>query len=87
MKGLKHRPIESFTTTQKVSEAKERIALLGKFINLEHAVDGLKDMVTKEAMEKENIAHQLNKALSDLDMWRKNMKWRGWLAQASSSSF
>ena len=37
-------------------EAKERIALLGKFRNLEHNVDGLKEMLSDEALE-ENIAH------------------------------
>ena len=58
-------------------EAKERIALLGKFRNLEHNVDGLKDMLSDEALGKANIAHQLNKALGDVDMWRKKYELEG----------
>ena len=58
-------------------EAKERIALLGKFRNLEHNVDGLKEMLSDEALGKENIAHQLSKALGDVDMWRKKYELEG----------
>ena len=58
-------------------EAKERIALLGKFRNLEHNVDGLKEMLSDESLGKENIAHQLSKALGDVDMWRKKYELEG----------
>ena len=58
-------------------EAKERIALFGKFRNLEHNVDGLKDMLSDEALGKENMTHQLNKALGDVDMWRKKYELEG----------
>merc|ERR1712002_1304237 len=55
------------------NEAKERVNLLGKYRNLEHAADGLK----------ENLARQLSKALGDADMWRQKYEIDG-LGKAES---
>ena len=52
------------------SEAKERVSLLGKFRNLEHAADGLRENYDEELGAKENLARQLSKALGDVEMWR-----------------
>ena len=58
-------------------EATERIALLGKFRNLEHNVDGLKEVLSDVSLEKENLSHQLGKAHGDADMWRKKYEIDG----------
>merc|ERR1719500_908658 len=63
------------------SEAKERVSLLGKYRNLEHAYDGLKDNYDEEVGAKENLARQLSKALGDADMWRQKYEIEG-LAKA-----
>ena len=62
-------------------EAKERVSLLGKFRNLEHEADGLKQNFDEEAVSKENAGRQLNKALGDADMWRQKYEIDG-LAKA-----
>merc|ERR1712098_203461 len=59
------------------NEAKERVNLLGKFRNLEHAADGLKENYDEEVSSKENLARQLNKALGDADMWRQKYEIDG----------
>ena len=38
-------------------EAKEIIALIGKFWNLDYNVDGFKEMLSDEVLGKENKAH------------------------------
>jgi len=62
-------------------EAKERVSLLGKFRNLEHEADGLKQNFDEEAVGRENVGRQLNKALGDADMWRQKYEIDG-LAKA-----
>merc|ERR1712121_65625 len=59
------------------NEAKERVNLLGKYRNLEHAADGLKENYDEEVSSKENLARQLNKALGDADMWRQKYEIDG----------
>merc|ERR1712158_78163 len=58
-------------------EAKERVSLLGKFRNMEHMADGLKENYDEEVCSKENLARQLNKALGDADMWRQKYEIDG----------
>merc|ERR1712045_760650 len=58
-------------------EAKERVSLLGKFRNMEHMADGLKENYDEEVCAKENLARQLNKALGDADMWRQKYEIDG----------
>merc|ERR1712158_256744 len=58
-------------------EAKERVSLLGKYRNMEHMADGLKENYDEEVCAKENLARQLNKALGDADMWRQKYEIEG----------
>merc|ERR1711874_603097 len=62
-------------------EAKERVALLGKYRNLEHEAEGLKASFEEETAGKENLFRQLNKALGEADMWRQKYEIDG-LAKA-----
>merc|ERR550519_979600 len=55
----------------------ERVSLLSKFRNLEHEADGLKQNYDEEAVGKENVGRQLNKALGDADMWRQKYEIDG----------
>ena len=59
------------------NEAKERVSLLGKFRNMEHMADGLKENYDEEVGAKENLARQLNKALGDSDMWKQKYEIDG----------
>jgi len=63
------------------SEAKERVALLAKYRNLEHEADGLKSHLDEESGSKDNIGRQLNKALGEADMYRQKYEIDG-LAKA-----
>merc|ERR1712038_2245488 len=58
-------------------EAKERVSLLGKYRNLEHELDGLKQSFDEEVGSKENIARQVGKAQGDADMWRQKYEVDG----------
>merc|ERR550519_1005374 len=58
-------------------ESKERQALLGKFRNAEHEVDGMKEHMEEEIGAKDNINRQLNKAASEADMWRCKYEQEG----------
>merc|ERR1711962_1667888 len=59
------------------NEAKERVALLGKFRNLEHAADGLRENYDEEIACKDNLSRQLSKALGDADMWKQKYQIDG----------
>merc|ERR1712088_794139 len=58
-------------------EAKERHSLLGKFKNLEHEVDGIKEQLDEESAAKEDIQRLLNKAVQESDMWRQKYESEG----------
>merc|ERR1719394_2079912 len=58
-------------------EAKERVSLLGKFRNMEHMADGLKENYDEEVCAKDNLLRQLNKALGDADMWKQKYEIDG----------
>merc|ERR1719234_956226 len=58
-------------------EAKERLSLLGKFRNMEHAADGLKENYAEELASKENLNRQLKKARDDADMFRQRYEVDG----------
>merc|ERR1712110_133580 len=58
-------------------EAKERGSLLGKYRNLEHEVDGLKQAFDEEVGAKDNVARQVGKAQGDADMWRQKYEIDG----------
>merc|ERR1719282_623815 len=58
-------------------EAKERVSLLGKYRNLEHELDGLKQGHDEEVGAKENVIRQCMKAQGDADMWRQKYEIDG----------
>merc|ERR1711988_791423 len=58
-------------------EAKERVSLLGKYRNLEHELDGLKQGHDEEVGAKENCLRQCGKAQGDADMWRQKYEIDG----------
>merc|ERR1719394_346867 len=58
-------------------EAKDRVALLGKYRNLEHSAGGLKENLDEELSQKENLERQLTKAVSDGEMWRQRYEKEG----------
>merc|ERR1739848_365689 len=59
------------------NEAKERAALLGKFKNLEHELDGVKDHLDEESGIKEDLLRQVAKANNESDMWRGKYETEG----------
>ena len=59
------------------SEAKERVALLGRYRNMEHEADGLKENYNDEMGSRENCARQLVKALGEADAWRQKYEIDG----------
>ena len=68
----KNQLISQLDEAKKVAdeEARERQNLLGKFKNLEHELDGIKEQLEEEAGLKEDSLRQLNKANQEADMWR-----------------
>merc|ERR1719277_440014 len=58
-------------------EAKERVSLLGKYRNLEHELDGLKQGHDEEVGAKENVMRTVTKAQGDADMWRQKYEIDG----------
>merc|ERR1719175_568691 len=58
-------------------EGKDRVALLGKFRNLEHSAGGLRENLDEEISQKENLARQLEKAVNDGEMWRQKYEKEG----------
>merc|ERR1719297_798537 len=58
-------------------EAKERVSLLGKYRNLEHELDGLKQAHDEEVGAKDNVNRQVAKAQGDADMWRQKYEIDG----------
>ena len=59
------------------NEAKERVSLLGKFRNLEHESEGLKQNLDEEGGVRENITRNLKKAMEDADTWRQKFEIDG----------
>merc|ERR1711971_908413 len=62
-------------------EAKERHALLGKFKNVEHELDGIKEQLEEETGGKDDVLRQVAKAVQEADMWRAKYEQEG-LAKA-----
>merc|ERR1711935_446379 len=75
--------MSSLDETKRIAddEAKERLALLGKFKNLEHELDGMREQLEEEAGSKEDVCRQLVKAAQEADMWRCKYESEG-LAKA-----
>merc|ERR1712223_371108 len=58
-------------------ESRERISLLGKYRNMEHEADGLRENYNEEVASRDNTIRQLTKALGDADMWRQKYEIDG----------
>ena len=80
---LKSQLLSQLEEQRKVAddEGRERQALFGKFKNLEHELDGMKDHLEEESGAKDDILRQLSKAISEADMWRSKYEIEG-LAKA-----
>jgi len=52
-------------------EARERHLLLGKYRNIEHELDGVKDNLEEEIASREDVCRQVNKGESESNMWRQ----------------
>merc|ERR1712062_882153 len=53
------------------------MGLLGKFKNLEHELDGIREQLEEESGAKEDILRQFNKAQQESDMWRSKYETEG----------
>ncbi|XP_065090263.1 myosin heavy chain, muscle isoform X24 [Ochlerotatus camptorhynchus] len=58
-------------------ESRERATLLGKFRNLEHDLDSLREQVEEEAEGKADIQRQLSKANAEAQLWRSKYESEG----------
>merc|ERR1712029_1244049 len=52
------------------NEARERHLLLGKYKNLEHELDGIKENLDEETASREEVARQISKAEGEASHWR-----------------
>ena len=59
------------------NEAKERASLIGKYRNMEHSADGLRENYDEEVGAKENLSRQLSKALSEAEAWKQKYQIDG----------
>lgn len=62
-------------------EARERQALLGKYRNVEHELDGMKSLLDEETGAKDDVARQLTKSAAEAEMWHQKYEKDG-LARA-----
>ncbi|XP_069988199.1 myosin heavy chain, muscle-like [Penaeus vannamei] len=58
-------------------ESKDRSVLLGKFRNLEHDLDGLREQLEEEIEAKADANRQLSKANAEAHMWRSKYETEG----------
>merc|ERR1712180_229478 len=52
------------------NEARERALLLGKYKNLEHELDGIKENLDEETASREEVGRQIIKAEAEASQWR-----------------
>ena len=69
---VKNQLVSQLDEAKKVAddEARERVALLGKFKNLEHQLDGMREQLDEETSARDDISRLLNKSQQEADMWR-----------------
>ncbi|XP_033213889.1 myosin heavy chain, muscle isoform X10 [Belonocnema kinseyi] len=58
-------------------EGRERATLLGKFRNLEHDLDNIREQVEEEAEGKADLQRQLSKANAESQLWRTKYESEG----------
>jgi len=59
------------------NESKERVSLLGKYRNLEHEADGLRENFDEEFGAKETLSRTLAKAIGEADLMRQKYEIEG----------
>lgn len=58
-------------------ETRERSALMGRFRNLEHDTDGLREQLEEEQEAKADLQRQLSKVNAELQMWKAKYESEG----------
>ncbi|XP_071512369.1 myosin heavy chain, muscle-like isoform X1 [Panulirus ornatus] len=58
-------------------ESRERATLLGKYRNLEHDIDGLREQLEEESEGKADMQRQLSKSNAESQMWRAKYEAEG----------
>merc|ERR1740137_59429 len=58
-------------------EGKERVTLLGKYRNLEHDIDGLREQLNEEADAKWELSRNLQRSSADANMYRAKYESEG----------
>jgi len=58
-------------------ESRERATLLGKYRNLEHDIDGLREQLEEESEGKADVQRQLSKSNAEAQMWRAKYESEG----------
>merc|ERR1712076_255637 len=68
---VKIQQVSQFDEAKKCAddESRERIALLGKYKNLEHQIDGMKEQLDEESASRDDVTRMLNKSQGEADMW------------------
>jgi myosin heavy chain 6/7 len=76
---VRHQLQSQLEETRKIAdnETRERQCLLGKFKNLEHELDGMREQLAEESGSRENTVRQLNKAIQESDLWRSKYELEG----------
>merc|ERR1711970_1149739 len=59
------------------NDSKERVTLLGKYRNLEHDIDGLREQLNEEADAKWELSRNLQRAVGDANMYRAKYESEG----------
>merc|ERR1711970_823645 len=59
------------------NDSKERVTLLGKYRNLEHDIDGLREQLNEEADAKWELSRNLQRANADANMYRAKYESEG----------
>lgn len=55
----------------------ERATLLGKFRNLEHEIDNIREHLDEEAEGKADLQRQLSRANAEVQLWRTKYESEG----------
>jgi len=58
-------------------ESRERVTILGKYRNLEHDIDSMREQVDEEAELKNDLGRQVAKAAGEAQLWRQKYEVEG----------
>merc|ERR1712226_1787045 len=72
---------ENADLLRQLQELENNASLLGKFKNVEHELDGIKEQLEEETGGKDDVLRQVAKAVQEADMWRAKYEQEG-LAKA-----